>query len=157
VSAPDPFAEKVRRLVAARGLNVEHLAFETSCHSVAEAADAAKARPDEFVKSICLVAPSGRLAVAVVKGEDRVSASRVAEVLGEASFRLATPEEMLARTGFPAGGTPPFGFDATWLVDERVMERTVVYAGGGSDRALVRAAPEEILRANGGRVARVRR
>lgn len=149
---------RLRDHLKARGVQAEHLVFAQSCHSVREAAEAAGARESQFVKSICMVAPDGRLVVAVVKGEDRASTKRVAEALGLAQPpRLATPDEMLARTLFPAGGTPPFGFDATFLVDERVLEEPVVYGGGGSPRALVRVASTELLRANGGRVARVRK
>ncbi|HET6404028.1 MAG TPA: YbaK/EbsC family protein [Candidatus Thermoplasmatota archaeon] len=152
----DAFAAKLAAWLDARKVDAEQRLFAVSTHSVAEAAAAVGARPEDFVKSICMVADDARLAVAVVKGEDRASTARVAEALG-ARVRLASPDEMLARTGYPAGGTPPFGFDATFLVDERVLERPHVWAGGGSDRALVRVAPAELLRANGGRVARVRK
>ena len=64
---------------------------------------------------------------------------------------------MLRHTGYPAGGTPPFGFEACFLVDERVMEAARVYGGGGSDHALIRIAPAEMLRANCGQVAVLRR
>ena len=150
----DP-AARLRAWLAASRVDAEHLVFERSCHSVREAADAAGEPPEAFVKSICMLAGDA-LVVAVVKGEDRASTSRVAEAVG-APARLATPEEMLARTGYPAGGTPPLGFDARFLVDERVMQRDLVLAGGGSDRALLRIAPREMLRANGGVVAGVRR
>lgn len=137
-------------------VDAEHRTFDVSTHSVAEAAAAVGASTDDFIKSICMVADDGRLVVAIVKGEDRASTTRVGEILATKA-RLAKPDEMLARTGYPAGGTPPFGFEATWLVDERVMERAFVWGGGGSDRALVHVAPAELLRANGGRVARVRK
>jgi prolyl-tRNA editing enzyme YbaK/EbsC (Cys-tRNA(Pro) deacylase) len=42
-------------------------------------------------------------------------------------------------------------------VDPRVLEKDVVYLGGGSDMALVRMGTSELVRANGGRVVRVRR
>ena len=152
----DPHALRLRAWMDARGVAAEHLVFGRSTHTVAEAAEAAGAPVEDFVKSICMLTEAGGLAVAVVRGEDRASTTRVGALLA-AAVRLATPDEMLARTGYPAGGTPPFGFDAAFLVDDRVMARGVVYAGGGSDRALVRVAPAELLRANGGRVARVRR
>lgn len=149
---------RLEAFLQANGVPASHIVFAQSCHSVAEAARAVDAPEEAFVKSICFVAHDGALVVAVVKGEDRASATRVAAALGVADRpRLASPEEILARTGYPAGGVPPFGFDADWLVDERVMERRGVYAGGGSARALVFVAPEEMLRANGGRVARVRK
>lgn len=152
----DAHAARLRAWLAERAVDAEHLVFALSTHSVAEAAAAASAREEEFVKTILMLA-GDELVAAIVKGEDRASTSRVAKLLGAPTVRLATAEEMLARTGYPAGGTPPFGFDARFLVDERVLDREVVYAGGGSDRALVRVAPAEMLRANGGRIVRVRK
>lgn len=155
----DPHAARLARWLAEAKVAAEHLVFAQSTHSVAEAAAAANASPDDLVKSICML-PEGDdaapLVVAIVRGDDRASTSRVAALVG-GPVRLARPDEMLARTGYPAGGTPPFGFEARFYVDERVLERAVVLAGGGSDRALVRVGAEEMLRANGGAVARVRR
>ena len=151
----DAHAERLRRWLEERRVDAQILTFAQSTHSVREAAAAAGAREEEFVKTILMVADDA-LVAAVVKGEDRASTTRVGQRVG-APARLARPEEMLARSGYPAGGTPPFGFEARFLVDERVMERAVVYAGGGSDRALVRVAPVEMLRANGGALARVRK
>ena len=151
----DAHAARLAAWLAETKVDAEHLVFARSTHSVAEAAEAAGADARAFVKSLCMVAGDA-LVVAIVKGEDRASTTRVGALAGGPA-RLATPDEMLARTGYPAGGTPPFGFEARFLVDERVMEMDRVYAGGGSDRALVRVAPREILRANGGSVARVRK
>ena len=152
----DPYAARLAEWLAQHDVRAEHHTFDASTHSVAEAAAAVGGSAEDFVKSICMVADAGTFVVAIVKGEDRASTTRVSAAIGQ-PIRLAKPEEMLARTGYPAGGTPPFGFDATFLVDERVMERAYVWGGGGSDRALVRVAPTEMLRANGGRVARVRK
>lgn len=151
----DAYAARLAAWIGARGIDAEHRTFAASTHSVGEAATAVGAGADDFVKSICMLAGEALL-VAIVKGEDRASTTRVSAFVGAAA-RLATPDEMLARTGYPAGGTPPFGFEARFLVDERVMERERVWAGGGSDRALVRVAPREMLRANGGTLARVRK
>ena len=152
----DESAARCAAWVREAKVDAEHRTFEVSTHSVAEAAAAVGANADDFVKSICMVADDGRFVVAIVKGEDRASTTRVGDLLAT-KVRLAKPDEMLARTGYPAGGTPPFGFEATWLVDERVMERAFVWGGGGSDRALVRVDPRELIRANGGRVVRARK
>ena len=134
----------------------EHLIFNQSCHSVAEAAEAAGALPTDLVKNICLLDAQGHAIIAIVKGEHRVSASRVAKVLDIERPRTAEPEEILAKTGYPCGGTPSFGYAAYFLVDPKVMEKDVVYTGGGSEYALVRIAPQELIRANQGRVVRIR-
>jgi len=152
------YHDKVREYIAVHELVAEHLVFEQSCHSVAEAAEAVAAQPEDFVKNICMITPDGRLIVAIVKGEDRVSPANVATALGlPAKPRLASAEEILARTGFPCGGTPSFGFEAEFYMDERVFEKELVYTGGGDENALVCADPRELLRANRGIIACLRK
>lgn len=150
------FERKLLEHIAARGLEVEHFVYAESCHSVPEAAAAAGVTIGDLIKSICMMSGT-ELVVAIVKGEDAASTSRVGKLLELERPRPATLAEMLERTGYPAGGTPPFGFEARFLVDERVLEKDFVYGGGGSARSLVRLAPTELVRANGARVARVRR
>jgi prolyl-tRNA editing enzyme YbaK/EbsC (Cys-tRNA(Pro) deacylase) len=151
-------AERLRRYIAEHDLRVEHLNFTQSCHSVAEAAEAVGAAPDDFVKNICLIAPDGRLIVAIIKGEDRVSLANVASAIGlEGKPRLASAVEILERTGYPCGGTPSFGFEAEFFMDERVFEKEAVYTGGGDENALVRADPRELQRANGAIIACLRK
>jgi len=151
------YEDKLKKIIEEQGIRAEHLSFETSCHSVADAAETVGAEPEDFIKSICMVGDGGEVVVAIVKGEDRASTSRVAKVLKGGRPRVAAPDEVLELTGFPVGGTPGFGFEATYLVDPRVMEKDMVYLGGGSDCALVRMSPWELVRANGGRVVRVRK
>jgi Cys-tRNA(Pro)/Cys-tRNA(Cys) deacylase len=151
------YEEKLRAIIKERGINAEHLSFDQSCHSVAEAARTVGAEPEDFVKSICMVDQDGSAIVAIVKGEDRASTSRVAKALGINRPRVASPEEILELTGFPVGGTPGFGFKATFLVDPRVLKKETVYLGGGSEKALVKMKTSELVRANGAKVVRVRK
>ena len=153
----DSYEEKLRAFIREHAIQAEHLSFEQSCHSVAEAARVANALPEEIVKSICLVDAAGNAIVVILKGEDRVSISHVAEVLAINPPRMATPNEILAKTGYPVGGTPSFGYQATYLIDPRVMEREMVFTGGGSEYSLVKIAPQELVRANSGNIVRIRK
>ena len=109
------------------------------------------------MKNICLLDSDDQLITAIVKGEDRVSVSRIAKTLQRDGLRLATPEEILAKTGYPCGGTPSFGYQAMFLIDPRVMEREIVYTGGGSETSLVKISTEELVRANQGTILRIRK
>jgi len=153
----DHYARKLNNYMEDRRIDGELLCFDASCHSVSEAAAAAGVSEDLFAKNICMVDSQKRMIVAIVKGRDRASASRAAAILKSEKPRLATEEEIMEGTGYPCGGTPSFGFDALFLVDSRIMEMDEVYTGGGSSQSLVRIKPSELLRANGGHVARVRR
>ena len=149
--------EKLKTVMQAKEIRGEHRVFSQSCHSVAEAAAAVGGTPGDFVKNVCLVDENARLIVAIVKGEDRVSTTRVAQAVGVQKVRTASPAEVLEKTDYPAGGTPSFGYEAVFLIDPRVMEKEMVYTGGGSENALVFIAPQEIHRANLGRIVRIRK
>jgi len=153
----DEFGEKLKKYLEENSIQAEYLSFEQSCHSVEEAAKAANAERDDFVKNICMVDSGGGIIVAIVKGEDRASTSRAAKALGIERPRIATPEEILEKTGYPCGGVPSFGFDAKFLIDQRVMEKNIVISSGGSENSLMRISPVEIQKANSGKVARVRK
>ena len=118
--------------IHANHIQAEQLIFQQSTHSVAEAALAVNATPEDFVKSICFINKGNRIVVAIVKGEDRADRAKVQAAAGLGKLSIASPAEMLAHTGYPAGGTPPFGFEAIFLMDARVLEKAVIYAGGGS-------------------------
>jgi len=153
----DTYEEKLKRFIETNGITAEHLSFTQSCHSVAEAAAAIGAGPENLVKNICMTDAQGTVIVAIVKGEDRASTSRVSKVLETEQVRTMLPKEILDKTGYPCGGTPSFGFSATFLIDSKVMEKDEVYTGGGSATSLVRVSPQALLQANTGQVARVRK
>mgnify|MGYP001460475565 FL=1 len=77
----DTYEEKLKRFIESNGITAEHLSFTQSCHSVAEAAAAVGTGPENLVKNICFTDAQGAVIVAIVKGEDRASTSRVSNVL----------------------------------------------------------------------------
>lgn len=135
----------------------EHLTFAQPCHTVEAAARAANATPEDLVKNICLVDSGDRLIIAIVKGEDRVSTKRTGKALGIEPPRVATPEEILARSGYPVGGVPSFGYAGQFIIDPRVMEKELVYTGGGSPNSLIKISTEELQKANQALIARIRK
>lgn len=151
------YETKLKQWIVDNNIIAEHLSFTQSCHSVAEAAEAAHALPEDFVKNICLITSEGKLIVAIVKGEDRVSTTKVGTALGIERSVSATPGQMLEISGYPAGGISSFGYEATFLVDERVLEKEVVYTGGGSESSLTKITPQELLKANKGQVVKIRK
>ena len=148
--------QRLQAYLQEQHIQAEHLSFDRPCHSVAEAARAVDASPEELVKNICLLDSDGQLITAIVKGEDRVSVSRIAKALQKEGLRLATPEEILEKSGYPCGGTTSFGYQAMFLIDPKVMERELVFTGGGSETSLVKISTEELVRANQGTILRIR-
>jgi prolyl-tRNA editing enzyme YbaK/EbsC (Cys-tRNA(Pro) deacylase) len=151
------YEDKLRVFVAENGIQAQVISFAQPTHSVSEAAAAVGAAPEDFVKSICMVTMGGKLVVAIVKGEHRASTGRVGKALGIPRPRIAEPNEILEFTGYPVGGTPAFGYEATFLMDPRVLEKEKVYSGGGSGNALTYMSTEEMKRVSGAQVARIRK
>jgi len=151
------YEEKLKKFIQDNNIQAEHLSFEQSCHSVDDAAKAVNAKPEDFVKNICMVDSEGNLIVAIVKGEDRASTSRVGNALSIERPRIAKPDEILEKTGYPCGGTPSFSYQAKFLIDSRVMEKNVVYSGGGSENSLVKISTKELQKTNEGKIVRIRK
>ncbi len=151
------YEEKLKRFLQENNINGEHLHFENSVHTVEDACREANAQPDDFVKTICMISGDGKTIGALVLGSHRASTERVSKALNIKRPNVATPEQTLEKTGYLVGGTPPFGYEATFLIDQKVMEKDIVYVGGGTPNALVRIDPKEVQRANHGIIARIRK
>jgi prolyl-tRNA editing enzyme YbaK/EbsC (Cys-tRNA(Pro) deacylase) len=153
----DSYEEKIKKYIKDNNIKAEHLSFETSCHSVEEAARTVNASAEDLVKNICLVDKEGNLIVAIVKGEDRASTKKIGKALGIERPRTANPQEILEKTAFICGGVPSFGYPATFLIDPKVMEKKIVYSGGGSEKSLIKISPQELQKANQGQVVRIKK
>ena len=151
------YEEKLKRFLHGHNIQGEHLHFEKSVHTVEDACRETKAQPDDFVKTICMITNDGKVIGALVLGSYRASTERVAKALNIEKPHVATPKEALEKTGYLVGGTPPFGYEATFLIDPKVIEKDIVYVGGGTPNALVRISPKEVQRINQGIIVRVQK
>ena len=151
------FEEKIKQYIKDNHLQAEYLSFTTSCHSVEDAAKSVHTSTENLVKNICLLDQQGNLIVAIVKGEDRVNLKKIGEALDIEPPRPAKPEEVLEKTSYICGGVPSFGYSATFLIDPKVMEKEMVYSGGGSENSLIKISPQELQRANQGQIIKIRK
>ncbi|MBI2134221.1 hypothetical protein HYU11_06110 [Candidatus Woesearchaeota archaeon] len=147
--------KKLKQYMHDHGIKGEYLVFTDSCHTVQEAEQSTGAKPGEVIKNICLI--SDEMIIATVSGEDRVSTTKVGEALKKQRPRTATPEEILEKTGYPAGGVPSFGFNAVFIIDDKVMQKSMIYTSGGTPNSLIKIQPSEMQRASNAIVARIRK
>jgi len=137
------------RYIAAHGIVAELVTPPCETPSVATAAAAMGCAPEQIIKSLVFLV-NGRPYLVIVNGDAPVSYRRLAAHFGisRKRVRMASPEEVLTLTGYPAGGVPPFGLLAPLpvLMDPGVLAQEVVYGGGGDDRTLVRISTTELQR-----------
>jgi len=108
----------------------------------------------QIFKSILFQAKDGRCVMVIASGNGRVDLERVQAITGFQGLRLAKPDVVFAKTGYPAGGTPPVGHREKFrvIVDTRVAAQEWGYAGGGGPELLVKIKSADIIRLNNAEV-----
>lgn len=144
---PDDALDFTDYLVA-HDLRAEIVAPGAHMPTVDAAAAVMGVPPEQIFKSILFVSPAGRCVMVVASGNARVDLRRVEALTGIANLKLAKPAVVFARTGYPAGGTPPVGHRERFpvIVDARVAAQPWGYAGGGRVELLVKIRPTDIVR-----------
>jgi prolyl-tRNA editing enzyme YbaK/EbsC (Cys-tRNA(Pro) deacylase) len=152
--------QRVQRLldfVQAVGVEATLVEHGAPMPTVEQAARALGVAREDIVKSILFEEKRGerRALLAVASGMNRVSASKLAQAAGFSSLRLAPGERVLAVTGYPTGGVPPVAHASPLrvLVDARLSDRDVVYAGGADEHHMLRIRPGDIVRLTNATVA----
>ena len=89
-----------------------------------------------------------RFVAAILPGDRRLDRKRVAAALGLVSLRFASSAEVLAQTGYPAGGVAPLGFarPTSVVVDDTLSGWAI--GGGGREDLLIRVGVDDIVRVN---------
>jgi len=132
----------------------EVVRLEAHTPTVETAAQVVGVSPDQIIKSLLFMielpegAPRAVLVIASGTGKiDRRLLARHYDV-GRRKTIFADAEMVLDLTGYPVGAVPPLGHrrQLDVLVDPAVLAHSMVYGGGGSDRALLRLDPRDILR-----------
>jgi len=145
----DQFEEKLANFCRKENLFFEPLYFSESTHTVAEAAKAAKCAESDLVKNICLLDKSGSLVVAIIRGDSRLDRKKLEQAAGS-KLSFCTADDVLEKTGYPAGGVPSIDLSGKGrvFVDELVAQKEFVLCGGGSARSLARVRARDVINAN---------
>lgn len=148
-------ASPIETGIAAGTIDAELIVPGVPTPTVPAAAAALGVTEAEILKSLLFVAPDGSVVLAIASGPTRVDRERLATATGLERLKLASPDLVLERTGYPAGGVAPVAHRTSFpvVIDRGVLELDVAYAGGGTDAAMLRIRPREILRLTGAIVA----
>jgi prolyl-tRNA editing enzyme YbaK/EbsC (Cys-tRNA(Pro) deacylase) len=111
------------------------------------AARAVGCKLGQIVKSV-VVACDSRFVVVLIPGDRRADLGKVEEAAGCAKARIASPEDVLAATGFSAGAVAPFplpNVDRVY-VDRGLLGHTRVWVGAGSPNHMAALTPADLVR-----------
>jgi prolyl-tRNA editing enzyme YbaK/EbsC (Cys-tRNA(Pro) deacylase) len=146
---PEP-VERVAAALRAAAVEARLEEFATGTPTAAAAAEAVGSELAQIVKSLVFVADPG-FVLALVPGDRRADAAKIASATGSQRARIATPEEVFAATGFEPGAVAPFPAPRVTrvLLDRSLLGHEEVWVGAGSPRHLAGLAPADLARVAG--------
>jgi Cys-tRNA(Pro) deacylase len=143
---PEP-VERVAAVLRAAGVDARLEEFQEGTPTAAAAARSIGCDPEEIVKSLVFIC-DGRPVLALVPGDRRADANKVAAAVSAGYARVARPEEVLAATGFEPGGVAPFPSSAVTrvLLEKELLLHETVWAGAGTSRHMVGLSHGDLAR-----------
>lgn len=151
-----PNVERVVVAAGDAGLRIDVERFPAGTRSAEDAARAVGCDVAQIVKSLVFVADDQPV-VALVSGANRLDPRRLANVLEAGEARRADGDEARDATGYAIGGVPPFGHRMALpvIIDSDLLAHDRVWAAAGLPDAVFAIAPDDLVRASGGRVAEI--
>jgi prolyl-tRNA editing enzyme YbaK/EbsC (Cys-tRNA(Pro) deacylase) len=139
--------ERVQTALHEVGVDAKVLRLSDSTRTAMEAAQAVGCDVGAIAKSLLFMADGEPLLV-ICGGDRRVDTTRVTELVGAKSLKMAQAEEVRRITGFAIGGVPPLGhaLPIKKLMDKRLLRWPVIYAAAGAHDALFPIEPEVLAR-----------
>lgn len=147
--------KRVRAALDAAGLAAEIVELREGTRTAQAAADAVGCGLDQIAKSIIFRGlADDRAILFLTAGGNQVDAARASALAGE-SLGKADAALIRAQTGFAIGGVAPIGHltPIRAFFDPRLMDFETVWAAAGTPRHVFGAAPGDILRLSGAKVA----
>lgn len=148
--------ERVRAALTASGYDYELKLFEEHQPTALAAAETLGVELGRIAKSILLFA-GGHPVLVVTAGDRRVDRQKVKALTGGEKVTIASADDVLAVTGFVAGGVAPVGLlnPVETLLDESLQRYDRIWAGGGVPEALLQLRVADLPHLTGGRFAEV--
>jgi Cys-tRNA(Pro) deacylase len=150
---PEP-VERVAVVLRERGVDARLEEFHEGTETAAEAAAAVGCDTAQIVKSLVFVC-EGRPVLALVPGDRRADAEKVAAAAGASHARVARAVEVAGATGFEPGAVAPFPTPniERVLIERELLRHSVVWAGAGSPHHIVGLSPVDLARVTQAEVA----
>src|SRR5690242_732551 len=146
--------ERVAAVLRERGVDARLEEFSEGTPTAADAARAVGCPLEHIVKSLVFIC-DGRAVLALVPGDKRADATKVAAAAGAGYARSARLEEVRSATGFDPGAVAPFPVPgvAKVLIDRELQQVEIVWVGAGSRRHMAGLSPLDLVRLAGAEVA----
>jgi prolyl-tRNA editing enzyme YbaK/EbsC (Cys-tRNA(Pro) deacylase) len=143
---PEP-VERVTSYLRDAGAEVRVEEFPEGTPTAQAAARAVGCELAQIVKSLVFLCDR-RPVLAMVPGDRRADADKIAKAAGSGSARIAGVEEVQDATGFEPGAVAPFPLPRVdrVFIDRTLLSHRLVWIGAGSERHMAALSPAELVR-----------
>ena len=153
--------EAVRRVVdhvREHGGTPQVRTFEESVPTAAAAANLLGCDTSAIVNSLVFAQDGDTPLLILASGAYRVDTAFVAERIGAGTVKRASYGFVVEHTGQQPGGVAPVGHPTPvrTLIDERLRDHEVVWAGGGDEFTMFSTSVDELVRLTAGTLTSVR-
>jgi len=147
--------DRVRDYFAQRGLAIQVKELEASTRTAQLAADAVGSSLGSIVKSLIFITADDRTVLALVAGDQRADAEKIAHWVGATNVSMANGNQVRNRTAYAIGGVPPVAHTTPLetLIDQTLLRFETVWAAAGAPNALFAIEMKTLLELTQGRVA----
>jgi Cys-tRNA(Pro)/Cys-tRNA(Cys) deacylase len=139
-----------------RGIPYEPRSFPPETEKgAAPVARALGFRERQMVKTLVFEAATGEAVLVMVGGDQSVVSGHLKKIVGSRNVGMASPETVLAITGYMIGSIPPFGWQPPSfrsLLDEALMTEPLLGVGTGQWGEEILITPADLVRAAGATV-----
>jgi prolyl-tRNA editing enzyme YbaK/EbsC (Cys-tRNA(Pro) deacylase) len=146
--------QRVEQALTNQNISTQIRKLPQSTRTASEAAAAVGCDVAQIVKSLVFQTKTGQKPLLILtSGSNKVNEDLVGVYLGEEIY-FASAQFVRDETGFSIGGVSPFGlsYEIPILIDEDLMDHTIIWAAAGSPNAVFSIHPEELVSATGGQV-----
>jgi Cys-tRNA(Pro) deacylase len=153
---PDELAPPhLRAFLERHGIDASFVAPGMPMPTVPLAAQAIGVPEDEILKTLLFVGDGDDFVVAITNGTRRIDRDRLGHAAKMRKPRPANPDDVIAVTGYPAGGVAPLGLPAEVpvIVEAAAAELSFAFGGGGQESLLLRVQMSDVVRYNNALVA----
>jgi Cys-tRNA(Pro) deacylase len=149
---PEP-VERVSEFLRQMGVEARVEEFPEGTPTAADAARAVGCKLGQIVKSLVFDC-GGRWVVALIPGDRRADASKIARAAGAEQARIASPEQVEKATGFVAGAVAPFPLPRVdrVLIDRGLLSHKRLWVGAGSPSHMAEVSSGDLVRLSRGQV-----
>lgn len=142
--------KELEEFLNARDVEHEILELKSQTYTVEQASSLIGVSAQEIAKTLVFLSEDGLPVAVIIRGDKKVPQRWLANELSFKRLRLARPHEILGIIGYVAGGVPPVDLPDHVLVvvDEDLLSKRNVIAGGGDESSLLRINPNDIVKLN---------